>query len=170
MRVCEDRVIPRHDLPKMAEHTDIYAPQRRGTEIASLGRRSSVALSSSRNVRGTLSIPTVTLEVLGPIIQRYTVIDRPLPRELFAARPKQNSHDLDGTCVFARIGLFHDIAFRRFLNTQTSVRLRVLEPNLLPWDVWQSMLEVNAHIITKDHFLFNHRFGHFWANHYANDG
>jgi hypothetical protein len=89
---------------------------------------------------------------------------------LFAAQPKQNAHDLDGTCGFAKIELFHDIAFRRVLNTQPWARLQVLEPNLLPWNIGQNMLDVNAHIIITDRFLFNHRFGHFWANHYANDG
>jgi hypothetical protein len=145
-------------FPQLASHSPAY-----GRDI------SSVALRASSIVHGTLSVPTVNLKVLGPIIQRYTVIDRPLPRELFAAHLKQNSHSLEAPCVFARIELSHDIAFRRFLNTQTWVHLRVSEPNLLPSDVGQSMLGVNAHIIPNDHFPFDHCFGRFWANHCAND-
>jgi hypothetical protein len=87
---------------------------------------------SLSNVHNSFCIPTVTLEIPGPIVQRYTVVDGPLPRELFAAQPKISVIYLEETCTFAKIEAFHDVHWMRFLSTQTWIRLRVLEPNLLP--------------------------------------
>jgi hypothetical protein len=73
---------------------------------------------------------TTTISITGPMIQSYTVINGLLPRQLLA-QPKISVDALEDVCVFARIGLFHDMTFRKWLNTQTYMRLHVLEPRLL---------------------------------------
>jgi hypothetical protein len=120
----------------------------------------------TRNVTGPMASPplpaTTTISITGLIVRSYTVINGPLQRQLFAAQPRIAVDTLEDVYVFARIELFHDMTFRKRLNIQTYLRLRVMEPRLLPWDIGQSMLEINAHLLIEDHLFFKQCYGAFW--------
>jgi hypothetical protein len=61
---------------------------------------------------------------------------------------------------------FNDTVARSKLNTLTYIRLRSVEPSLLPWPPGTKMLEVNKHILYKDHFFFTNCFGGIWTKLY----
>jgi hypothetical protein len=130
------------------------------------------AKTTAHGSHGALSVvpsslpATITISSTGLIVQSYTVINRPLPRQLFVAQPKIRVDDLENSCVFAGIELFHDMTFRKWLNTQTYMRLHAVEPRLLPCGIDQSMPEINAHLLTEDHFFFKQCHGVFWAKDY----
>jgi hypothetical protein len=121
-------------------------------------------LAPPTNVTAVLEI---TIDIQRPIKRSYTVINASLPRKLFT-ETKERRQNRTGTapCLLARMEFFHDTVARNKLRTLTYVRLRAVEPGLLPWPTGTKMFEVNKNIPHKDHFFFTNWFRGIWTKLY----
>jgi hypothetical protein len=122
----------------------------------------------SSSTPSTTILSEVKVQILGPVTGDCTVVDEALPRALFAGQKKDKSKP--SPCNLAMIEFFHDYHTKRLLHTETWGRMEVLEPDLLPCrNLEENLLDVNAHLLDKDHFVCTHCYGEFSARKYLTD-
>jgi hypothetical protein len=104
----------------------------------------------------------ITIHFPGPVTQKYTVINQPIPPAPIDAAPRLSTKDT--LCVRAHMDTFFDVKFRNRISANSWYRFRVVDTTLLPWDPKsEKMSDVNPQILHKDHYFQQKCRPSFWT-------
>jgi hypothetical protein len=104
----------------------------------------------------------ITIHFPGPVTQKYTVINQPIPPAPIDAAPRLSTKDT--LCVRAHMDTFFDVKFRNRISANSWYRFRVVDTTLLPWDPKpEKMSDFNPQILHKDHYFQQKCRPSFWT-------